>query len=140
MKKRNEEVYIELTTAGVVLCAVLGASAEGIIFWGLGLRTEHIPFFAAVFLWGLFGFMVSGVLILADSLREFFSSAAVNARSENIFLQGGSADRRKHSLYETDIPEEATDTLPGRFTERRRRYPGWDVQEENAVYSQKKAS
>lgn len=64
--KQNEAIYRELTPAGIGLCAAAGAVAEGITFLVLGIRLESVPVPVMVFLWGLFGVLMSGVLILTD--------------------------------------------------------------------------
>ena len=68
--KRNRELYRELTPAGAGLCAVAGAVAEGITFIMFGIRIGSVPVPVLIFLWGLFGILVSGVLILADSVES----------------------------------------------------------------------
>lgn len=68
MGNRSEEIYRELTPAGVGLCAVAGAMAEGLTFIVLGIRFGSVPLPVLVFLWGLFGILVSGVLFLFDSM------------------------------------------------------------------------
>lgn len=77
--KRNEEIYRELTPTGIGLCAAAGAVAEGITFWVLGIRLENVPVPVLIFLWGLFGILMSGVLIFADTAEVWIGEIRARA-------------------------------------------------------------
>ena len=68
MGKQREEIYRELTPEGVGLCVAAGALAEGLTFVVMGIRLGSVPLPVLVFLWGLFGFLISGVLYLFDAM------------------------------------------------------------------------
>lgn len=63
---QKEDIYRELTPAGLVLCLVIGAIAEIVILGGFGIRlgTELMP--VVLFLWCVLGILAAGGLILAD--------------------------------------------------------------------------
>lgn len=68
--RRREEIYRELTPIGIVVCMLAGAVAEGIIFQIFEIRSELVPTAVLFFLWGMFGFLSSGILLLADMSEE----------------------------------------------------------------------
>ena len=73
--KHREEIYRELTPAGVGLCIITGAAAEAVTFLITGIRPGNVPVTVLVFLWGLFGILAAGFLFAADAagerMREF---------------------------------------------------------------------
>lgn len=72
MKKRmwNENTDRELTQAGLLVCMILGAAAEGITFAAVGIRVTYVPFPVLIFLWTVFSYLSTGVLLLADLIEQ----------------------------------------------------------------------
>lgn len=72
MKKRmwNENTDRELTRAGLLVCMILGAAAEGITFAAVGIRVTYVPFPVLIFLWTVFSYLSTGVLLLADLIEQ----------------------------------------------------------------------
>lgn len=72
MKKRmwNENTDRELTRAGLLVCMILGAAAEGITFAAVGIRLTYVPFPVLIFLWTVFSFLSTGVLLLTDLIEQ----------------------------------------------------------------------
>lgn len=68
--RKREEIYRELTPIGIIVCMLAGAMAEGIIFQIFDIRLELVPAVVLFFLWGMFAFLSSGILVLADMSEE----------------------------------------------------------------------
>lgn len=71
-RERNgrQEVYRELTMAGVVLCAVLGLAVELAVMFATGLQIIQVNAVVFLFLWFLCGVLVSGVLFTLAAWQD----------------------------------------------------------------------
>lgn len=84
----NEDIYYELTHAGIALSAVLGIIAEAIVLMGFGIHPGNVPVVVLGFLWLLFGILVSGILIAIEMLegiafgRDYVPTAPAAATAE----------------------------------------------------------
>lgn len=68
--RKGQNIYRELTPAGVGLCIATGAAAETVTLLLTGVRLGSVPVAVGIFLWGMFGILSAGVLFLADIVIE----------------------------------------------------------------------
>ena len=69
-RKRNTDIYYELTGTGIMVCAVCGAAAELLIFLIFGIQIGAVPVPVIGFLWLLSSILASGVMIGFESLLD----------------------------------------------------------------------
>lgn len=82
--RQREEIYRELTPIGIIVCMLAGAMAEGIIFQIFDIRLELVPTAVLFFLWGMFAFLSSGILVLADMSEEKLAQYRAWRREEKL--------------------------------------------------------
>lgn len=80
---RNEEIYRELTVSGFLICMAAGAAAEALIFALFDIRLDMVPRVVLVFLWGMFGFLSSGILVLADIVETAIGERRMELQYRN---------------------------------------------------------
>lgn len=80
---RNEEIYRELTVSGFLICMAAGAAAEALIFALFDIRLDMVPRVVLVFLWGMFGFLSSGILVLADIVETAIGERRMEIQYRN---------------------------------------------------------
>ena len=80
---RKEEIYRELTVSGFLICMAAGAAAEALIFALFDIRLDMVPRVVLVFLWGMFGFLSSGILVLADIVETAIGERRMELQYRN---------------------------------------------------------